>query len=390
MADQANSMVMLVGSNPLPNHLAWQVLKSGKVCLVYTRQTAGPKDRLASILREQEVCVTEIFVDDAASALSVRRALNNQLAGTHLNYTGGTKVMAANALVEFKRQGGKPECSSYVDDQGEGQLRFDDGTNKLFSGSGISVTLDTLCKLHGLTRSGVHQRSDKEPTVDDADRILRAVVGHPELASELYDLTLDEHERRRDTKEVRRNGLDMSALKDLGLSQQCIGGQDSSLNGRDIEAWLKFLGGIWLEVWIAELLKKIAADQNEVWEISQGVNLQLPSGRQFEIDVLSARGHRLYALACTTDATTHICKSKLFEVALRARQVGGDLARSALVSLMPASRGNSHPVLAVQQDLESVWMAPDVPHVFGLDSLALWAGEGRPRNIEALRNWLSK
>jgi hypothetical protein len=51
----------------------------------------------------------------------------------------------------------------------------------------------------------------------------------------------------------------------------------------------------------------------------------------FEFDVAFLRGYQLFALSCTTDTEPGLCKLKLFEAYRRARQMGGDEARVALV-----------------------------------------------------------
>ena len=43
------------------------------------------------------------------------------------------------------------------------------------------------------------------------------------------------------------------------------------------------------------------------------------------------RGYQLFALSCTSSDDKGLCKSKLFEAYRRARQMGGDEARVALV-----------------------------------------------------------
>jgi hypothetical protein len=53
----------------------------------------------------------------------------------------------------------------------------------------------------------------------------------------------------------------------------------------------------------------------------------------FEIDVVARRGYQLFALSCTLDSRVKECKMKLFEIAHRARQLGGDEARIGLVCL---------------------------------------------------------
>jgi len=59
--------------------------------------------------------------------------------------------------------------------------------------------------------------------------------------------------------------------------------------------------------------------------------LKLTNREKFQFDVAFTRGYQLFAISCTTTNNRPLCKSKLFEAYLRARQMGGDEARVALV-----------------------------------------------------------
>ena len=134
-----------------------------------------------------------------------------------------------------------------------------------------------------------------------------------------------------------------------------------------------------METWCGELVRGIAKSD----EVSVGVNCVRKNGHKFEIDVALVRGHRLYVISCTTDTTLGLCKSKLFEVAMRARQLGGDLARFALVSLLHGAH-----IDQLKNDVADVWEAPNPPRAFGMDDLKEWAGiQGQP-NTSSLMEWL--
>jgi len=113
-----------------------------------------------------------------------------------------------------------------------------------------------------------------------------------------------------------------------------------------------------------------------------------PPPSEFEIDVALIRGHRLHVVSCTIDRRKPLCKSKLFEVAMRARQMGGDLARSALVSLLEGGDAKGAYVEQLRADIASVWDAPNVPRVFGLADLREWAGTTGAPNLSSLQDWL--
>jgi len=73
---------------------------------------------------------------------------------------------------------------------------------------------------------------------------------------------------------------------------------------------------------------------------------------------------------------------------MRARQMGGDLARSTLVSLLDGSDAKGTYVDQLRADIASVWDAPNVPRVFGLADLREWAGTTGAPNLGSLKEWL--
>ena len=113
---------------------------------------------------------------------------------------------------------------------------------------------------------------------------------------------------------------------------------------------------------------------------------------QSEIDVALVRNYRSYFISCTTAADKATCKQKLFEIAVRSRQLAGDLARPALVCL--ADGGTLSELRAEVGDEPSPTGAFRVRglmsvHVFGLEDLRTWAGwQGAPPNLESLKKWL--
>jgi hypothetical protein len=73
---------------------------------------------------------------------------------------------------------------------------------------------------------------------------------------------------------------------------------------------------------------------------------------------------------------------------MRSRQVGGDLARSALVCLLDGSDSKEAYAEQLRADIASLWDAPNVPHIFALADLQEWAGVHGQPNSETLQKWL--
>ncbi len=396
-----STLILLVGSNPLPNYLVACALRPKRIALVYTRETEEAKKRLRGELEQtlgHGICLVE-RVEDATCATEVRRVIRSLMRdgdsrSVSLNYTGGTKVMAAHARLAFYEAKGQPEHASYLDEGGKDplgkdhppRLRFDDGnTRPLSEYPGVPLTLKTLLALHGITYKPRESKSPA-PTIDDAREILHKVLADVPLAAALY-CERERLEKLRNPKKatsepfrVDRYGLSLS-LPVIPTSEQLqtLG----SAKERWYKQWYAFIGGEWLEEWLGAQIR--ALDLAPEPEITVGVNAYRGEREaQLEVDVVVIRGHRSYFISCTTDTSKSICKSKLFEVAVRSRQLGGDLARAALVCL-----AGDKTVSALQADIDDVWGASNTTKVFGLSDVQAWSDYGGKRpNRHSLKTWL--
>jgi len=170
-------------------------------------------------------------------------------------------------------------------------------------------------------------------------------------------------------------------LAGLELSQPEIPGPGWTNTPFDV--WRRFLAGGWLEQWTGELAAVCGLPSPRV-----SVNARW-HGRSTELDVVGVRANRLYTISCTTAGDRHLPKLKLFEVALRARQLGEDLARSALVCLLDGQGGRLGPD-DLERDGRASWEAPNPPKVFGLPHLRAWAAGGQSgAGLSALRAWVA-
>jgi hypothetical protein len=95
----------------------------------------------------------------------------------------------------------------------------------------------------------------------------------------------------------------------------------------------EWLDGEWLEHYVLQQIKDISQE----WSIHESATSfwirepRDPKMTKFQFDVAFMRGYQLFALSCTTSDDKGLCKDKLFEAYLRARELGGDEARVALI-----------------------------------------------------------
>jgi hypothetical protein len=146
---------------------------------------------------------------------------------------------------------------------------------------------------------------------------------------------------------------------------------------KPVERWRDFLGGEWLDVWVAHHVQAVLPDAR----VYASVNVRRDNGRDFQVDVVAIRSHQVRVVSCTTDPTLEICKNKAFEVEIRARQLGGDLASAALACFLDGKHVDD-----VGRDIESIWDEPDVTKVFGLGHLRDWRAGQR----QSLIRWATQ
>lgn len=303
MAGECEELVLLVGSNPLPNYLAEQILAPARVRLVYTPETVGPFERMRDTFGPERVTPRPV---GAADPRAIRQAFDDLHERAHLCYTGGTKVMAAHARMAFAGLGRRDHDASYVDER-RGVLRRDDGVEHRLEQ--VRLTIDTVLAVHGC-------------------------------------------------QVVRMNRLTEAPYQPRDAAEQLE---------YDVARWVR---------------------EHTQGDVRFGVHFRLPGGRQCEVDVAVVRGHRLFILSCTTTADLGRCKNKLLEVALRARQLGGDLARSALVCGLDGNIDEGPRCDVLRGDVASVWDAPNRPAIFGAADLREWRGTAGDPDLATLHAWL--
>jgi hypothetical protein len=328
-----SNLVLLIGSNPLPNYIAVSVFTPLKIFFVFSGDTIEPKKRLQDVLEQngyKKDSFEDIFVYDPADAKKIYDTYENKLPEKfHLHYSGGTKPMSSQACLFFYNKCGDRKDASYLDEI-TGTIRLDDevgGDNLILDDYDLGLTLDLLLRLHGINNNKKYNRV--KPDVQQAKRIFECIKA---------DGTFD------GTSEDKKT----------------------------------FDQGIWLEILMEGFIDSLSLQGTN---ISQDLRCNISEEREFQIDVCVLRGHRLYLISCTQSKDVRVCKLKLFEATIRARQMGGDLARSALVCFLDDNQRDM-----VQRDLAKVWGQTNQPQVFGLPELKEWASDKKA----ILKEWLKK
>jgi len=347
---EVKKLILLIGSNPMPNFLSVLIFKPNKAYFCYTPETEMIKKRLKDVL--QKNCAfdsEEIYISDAGDPKEVRKAFKKIKIdeSTYLNYTGGTKVMSAHIRMLFNELGGQESQAFYIYDRDK-IVRFDNGKKILFENTNLKLRTEDILSLHN-----IRLENKKNPSQEEID-LSRKIAS--------FILSSDEEDIKENKKE-------------------------ETLKSKFKEKYLKipesfFRRGDWLEVWTGNIIESIITDDPNS-SIHIALNCKREN-RSLEIDIATIYKHRIYIVSCTTAHKLERCKGKLFEVALRARQLGGDLARSALVCLLYGQDEKGLYINQLRKDISDLWDAPNTPRVFGLDDLREWIN-GR---LHSLKEWL--
>lgn len=366
---QVKHLFLLVGENSLPNYVAASKLldrklldKGAKAYLVYTEQTKSQKNALVRGLNDIEIKSEPVdLVDFKADAHEIYTRVYNRAKDLDgkvgLNYTGGTNAMAVHAyraLLDCK----KPETfCSYLDSRTLRMYVDRPGIKPFWEKVELEVPLKQLFNLHDF-KWQEQQPPLPEPKLPEAAAEFVRLYQDEEIAKTWRDWCKKELKKAKDSEtgywksENELSRLELS-LKDVDseivkvLRQYFVASvnhlkiqKTSSKEFDNLQQFCAWLSGIWLEHYVLSKIQEI--QKNEVLNAKAKVGDNRMSfhikesqswrrGDKFEFDVAFMRSYQLFALSCTTSADPKECKLKLFEAYTRARQLGGDEARVALV-----------------------------------------------------------
>ncbi len=363
---KVENLFLLVGENPLPNYVAALTLlkDGGTVYLVFTSHTKPQKNCLIQQLQERKKLgigkIDWIDLDKYESDSDrIRDRIQKKIKSIKigkigLNYTGGTKAMAVHAYRAVQEL--KPDAVfSYLDSRSL-EMCIDRRNNS-------PIREKVLLKISFTKLFGLHNlkwKDDRPPCLDstlpDAAAELAKFYQDEKLAKAWRDWckkTLlcqmkcrDEYKNDVWKKENELKAQPTIEIKSLPDNIKNILRQhlDASTDVLDISVTQKkgfndlthvcaWLDGIWLEDYVLEQVKQVASEYS-INDRGMSFRIQDPENtrrEKFEFDVAFMLGYQLFAISCTTTDSKSLCKQKLIEAHLRARQLGGDEARVALV-----------------------------------------------------------
>ncbi len=363
---KVDHLFLLIGENPLPNYVAAKLLlnKCGTAYLVHTTDTEKSAKRLQTILKSElngfKGVELRSLGDYESDAFHIQKKIREELGKIKsgkigLNYTGGTKAMAVHAY-----KAAFADCPdaifSYLDprrleicidreDRERDRLKIKPGT--------LQVQLVKIFQLHGLElKANPTQQPQSGTLAAEFVKVFHEEIKAKQWFDWYYKIFCEEARRKKGNGSWGnwKSKTDLAKIS-IGLDnlpQEIITAfqeekfitDDKKLSlsavktigtFSEIESFCKWLDGLWFEHYVLGQVQNIASS---CFIGDYGLNFEIPlTGTKdgFEFDVAFTRGYQLFALSCTTTSDRKLCKSKLFEAYLRARRMGGDEARVALI-----------------------------------------------------------
>jgi hypothetical protein len=400
-------LLLLIGSNPLPNAVAGRLLavQGGTVSLICSGNSFEVAGRLQRWLKGHGLsprCPRRVEESDPASIFQVTcdelKIVDAERIG--LSYTGGTKAMSVHAYraVEHwvraqQRQGKNIESVfSYLNPR-RLEMVFDPadpasgerGRTRPVMGA-VRLCLTDMLELHGWT---LKNDPNSRPVLPASASALAKICAsedsfkewrrwaHDELRAKCRKPDKDEWKGRSNLPQ----SLDFPTDPSLQEIVQSLKSESESPADdlplkqpafkNDAKHFCEWLDGKWLEHHVLNTLDCVA-DNLGLHQQQQNI---ITNEVEFDVDVIAIHGYQLFAFSCSTDSGKGLLKSKLFEAFIRARQLGGDEARVALVCC------SKNPETLEQETRRDVDPEGRI-HVFGCDHLADLAAH--------LKQWIQK
>lgn len=375
---RADVLFLLVGGNPLPNYVSAQLMakENADIHLLATSGTAGVAQRLETKLQQvmsqariQTHMIPEVGgfeIEDALREIleKEKKTLEGRRIG--LNYTGGTKDMAVHVYDRLQdKYGNKKAVFSYLDARSLRMSIYMEAQPTQWPSAARAITpsLQDLWQLHGLLLDPDHPAPRNEPQVHLKDVVTSIAEIHSTsngFRQWRQWLTMLKKEETLPDPEIYDELLPfINQIERACGVEHPTPAQAAAVLGRpSLRQCDDFLRGKWLEEWaLWSLLPVLQA--NGLTQVAMSLFLKQvkqepeptstkPLPPPFELDVVTIMGYQLFLLSCiATEGMENMkvndrdepkagdrgeAKRHLFEAYSRARQVGGDEARVALVS----------------------------------------------------------
>ncbi len=371
---KVDHLFLLIGENLLPNYVAANLLlnKGKNIYLIHTTDTEIQAKRLQNILLSElnglKAVELRSLNDYESDAYYIQKEISEKLESIKsgkigLNYTGGTKAMSAHAYRTLFYEGIKDKTYrqradiffSYLDAR-RLEMCIDREDNERIrlkiKPDTLPVKLVKIFQLHGLElKPNPTQQAQLPKLATELASVLKQEIKSKQWFDWVYNVFREQAYQQKSNgrgdwkckTSLMKVSTSLEKLPPeivLAFQQENFITSDDQLSLEQVQKtgffqdpkhFCEWLNGLWLEHYVLEQVQSIAEKQLIK---DYGMNFIIPlmgTRNGFQFDIAFTRGYQLFAISCTTTSDRSLCKSKLFEAYLRARQMGGDEARVALI-----------------------------------------------------------
>lgn len=336
--------ICLVSRQPMPNLLGVLALHPKHVVLLATPQEDDVRARLERELKRLRIPTSSKRIGPY-DLEDVHRACKDVIAAPPatpviLNATGGTKISTLAAFSAVQSSDGAE--AFYVNTE-RGRIQWLRPRGRAEAPLDLRLTISQCLEVHGITVAAAGSKDASHPNRLLSIKIagLAARDAEPLLAHFRRIYYLCDKEKRTLDRAIR----EVAFPGDLGPAQRelldslCEAGmvtlQDGKLATVRSPEDLRYLGGgRWLEEYCEIRLREIHVFD----EVKANLVLRWGQEAENEIDVVAARGGRLFLFACKTggavasSAKDLIAQDEVFKLETLRDLAGGTFARAVLVA----------------------------------------------------------
>jgi len=345
-----NILILSIGSNPMPNFITAEYLlnsereeneliqlpKPDKVLFIHSSKTESFKEYIENELKlDQGICCYVNLMSDERKFEAIKKRVIDELKkfeyinSIHLNYTGGTKVMAV-AISEAVASLNNP--NTIYSDLSPKSFQLSLRNGNVFPVSGdlrkyVKIKINQIYSMHGL----------KEPENKFELQCSNTEWYSKDSVNFMFQKIKDDKNGNEDFFDLWDNIKFKSSVKNIPekiLKDTPFEIESSQLNKKILKKFQhlqKFIRGTWLEEYVFDVLSEIK-DECGLNDIAWNIEIKVKN-RPFELDVIAVKGCQTFVFTCTTAYDIRMCKGKAFEGLYRAEQIGGGQAKTILVCL---------------------------------------------------------
>lgn len=376
-------LVLLVGTNPLPNYVVGKYFSMNnrnlkRILLIYSEKTELSKsstkqyaDDIRAVLAkklDRNIEIKKEAISDVSSSIIISSEIRNILSPDnfgyevekiHLNYTGGTKAMSVHVYRELEEMWKYRFSASYLNAR-DFKIKFDNN-QEYYSTEDLRETIDIswddLFHLHNckISNKGGYfetlNSQEKEKIINNIVNLINKgkIMELKEWIQKFKSLndkkkynkiSLDLINKEMEVYNNKRNKELFSLLASFPKDCRPVDEDgnwvyDNILTRRAFnENLIKFLDGKWLDSYVYQIIKT-KKPESEPYISCELKTREDAESKPFEVDIILKNGYQICGISCgTTVSDKSRMKNKGFEVILRSRQIGGEEARAILVTLL--------------------------------------------------------